>query len=73
MGFLKKDKGTLITIFFFNFQILGMKASMLTNFQVHLTILQKLWPFVYGDYFGQNDVILAKNDVIAPQGEISEV
>ena len=46
---------------------------MLTNFQVHPTILQKLWPFVYGAYFGQNDVILAKNDVIAPQKKIGEV
>ena len=34
--------------------------------------VQELQPFVYRDYFGQNDVILAKNDVIAPQEEIGE-
>ena len=32
MGFPKIDKGTLTTIFFFDFQILGIKTSMLTNF-----------------------------------------
>ena len=42
---------------------------MLTNFQVHSII----FTFVYKAYLGQNDVILAKNDVIAPQGEIGEV
>ena len=42
MGFPKIDKGTLITIFFFDFQILGIKTSMLTNFQVHQTIFTEL-------------------------------
>ena len=54
MGFPKIDKGTMITIFFFDFQIFGIKTSMLTNFRVHPTIFYRN----YGPLF--MEPILAK-------------
>ena len=70
MGFPKIDKGTMIMIFFFNFQSLGIKTSMLTNIQVHPTIFTETMALCLQSlYFGQYDGILAKNDVIAPQGK----